>query len=121
MKFSFAVIVFFLLTFELNAQTVTIEGNASDSTNGFNVIEIVVNDTLSKLMKDPKHGRSTYLKMYQNPKYVVRTDSTGKFMIKAVESDSLYFKSYKHKTQSFLVRDLIKQKNPKIILVPEAE
>jgi hypothetical protein len=106
---------------KINAQTVTIEGNASDSTKGFNVIEIVVNDTLSKLMKDPKHGRTKYMKIYQNPRFVVRTDSTGNFTIKARESDSLYFKSYKHTTRSYLVRDLIKQKNPKVVLVPVSE
>ena len=106
----------FLLAFGIfqvnsTAQNSTIEGFATDSTKGFNAIEIVVNDTLSKLMKNPKENRPKYLRMYQNPKFVVRTDSTGKFRIKARATDSLYFKSYKHQTEAFLVKDLM-SKNP---------
>lgn len=101
------------------SQNVTIEGLASDSTKGFNVIEIVINDTLSKVMKDPKAGRPKYLKMYQNPRFVVRTDSTGRFRIKASPNDTLFFKSYQHKTVAISVRDLTSRPTVKIVLVRE--
>ena len=107
-----------MFAFSGSAQKVTIEGNATDSTKGVYVIEIVINDTLSKLMdKNPKEGKTKYLKIYQNPKYVVRTDSTGTFKINANVNDSLFFKSYEHKTQKYLVKDLIARKNIKIVLV----
>ena len=109
----------FLIAAAGYSQKVTVSGKASDSTNGLFAIEIVINDTLSKIMKDPKNGRQAYLKIYQNPKYVVRTDSTGLFQIKANLKDSLYFKSYNHKTEAYLVSDLISRKQIAIRLNPE--
>ncbi len=109
-----------LLTVTLaKAQQVTVQGFATDTSKGLNSIEIVVNDTLSKLMAHPKENRPKYLRIYQNPKYVVRTDSTGRFRIKAQTTDSLYFKSYQHTTQAFLVGDLITRKQIKIVLKPD--
>ncbi|HEX9980951.1 MAG TPA: hypothetical protein VGB50_10360 [Flavobacterium sp.] len=72
-------------------------------------------------MKHPKEGRTAYLRLYQDPRFVVRTDSTGIFSIKAHVTDSLYFKSYGHVTQSYLVRDLIKNEKIAIRLKPHAE
>ncbi|HEX8270492.1 MAG TPA: hypothetical protein VF581_11430 [Flavobacterium sp.] len=119
MKWIFYLIIALCLTTKSFSQKVTIEGLATDSTKGVYVIEVVVNDTLAKLMKDGKKNRSKYMKIYQDPRFVVRTDSTGRFQIKADLKDSLYFKSYEHKSQSFLVQDLIKQKKIKVVLEPQ--
>ena len=91
------------------AQLVTISGVATDSSNGAFPIEIIVNDTLAKVAKS-ENGRTKYLKIYQDPDYVVRTDSTGTFSIRAKPTDYLYFKSYHHFEEKHLVSDLIKQK-----------
>lgn len=112
-------VMFFAFAFSANSQQMTVEGLATDSSNGFNSIEIVVNDTLSKLMANPKENRSKYLRIYQNPKYVVRTDSTGRFRIKAQLSDTLHFKSYKHISQALTVKELLRRKQVKIVLKPE--
>ncbi|RZJ33406.1 MAG: hypothetical protein EOO51_14070 [Flavobacterium sp.] len=114
-------VVFIASSLLCSAQKKTVRGQATDSTHGGNVIEIIVNDTLSKLMKDPKKGRNAYLRLYQDPRYVVRTDSTGAFKIQADETDSLYFKSYRHLPQRFLVRDLLKNGEIKIILKPDPD
>ena len=113
--------LFLLLLFPaiISAQKKTISGQATDSTKGANVIEIVVNDTLSKIMKDPKNGRHAYLRLYQDPRFVVRTDSSGTFKIEADENDSLYFKSYRHLPKKFLVRDLLRMKTINIVLEPD--
>ncbi len=96
-----------LISVGASAQKVTVKGRVTDSTNGFNVIEVVINDTLSRLMKDPKQNRSRYLRIYDDPRYVVRTDSTGNFSIRANITDTLYFKSYRHAPQARPVRELI--------------
>jgi hypothetical protein len=88
--------------------------------NGLFVVEIVVNDTLSRLMKNPTDKiRLQYLKIYQDPRYVVRTDNAGRFSIKANPADTLYFKSYNHKTQKFSVADLLARKDVEVFLLPE--
>src|SRR5690606_7064609 len=89
-----------------SAQKVTIKGRAVDSTNGRNAIEVVINDTLSRIMKNPKEGRSRYLRMYDDARFVVRTDSMGTFAIRANLGDTLYFKSYRHSPQIRSVREL---------------
>lgn len=116
MKWIFLLLTIVFSSAHSNAQLVTIEGNATDTTNGVSVIEIVINDTLSRIMENPKEGRPKYLKMYQNPKYVVRTDSTGKFRIRALPADTLYFKSYEHKTQAIPVAELLQRKKIDIVL-----
>ncbi|HEY0092558.1 MAG TPA: hypothetical protein VGB43_08740 [Flavobacterium sp.] len=102
-------------------QEVTVNGVASDTNNGAFVIEIVRNDTLAKIMRDPKAGRPKYLKLLHDPSVVVRTDSTGIFSIRARVSDSLYFKSYNHKKERHLVRDLMKLDKIIIKLQPEID
>ncbi len=119
MRKLFLLSLLFISAHSIKAQSTVIEGYTTDSTKGFAVIEIVLNDTLSKIMNNPKEGRPKYLKMYQNPKYVVRTDSTGKFRIKAALSDSLYFKSYQHRTKVYSVKDLSLQKDIRIVLERE--
>jgi len=114
------IVLMFALSPACFAQKTAVEGVATDSSNGAFAIEIVINDTLSKIMKDPKNGRHKYLKMYQDPEFVVRTDSTGKFKINARLSDTIYFKSYGHKPEAHAVRDLIARKNVYIRLQPEA-
>ncbi len=106
MKKKFTVFAF-LLALTASAQKVTITGRATDSSKGLNAIEVVINDTLSRLMKDPKENRSKYLRMYQDERYVVRTDSTGAFSIRADLNDTLYFKSYRHLSQALPVRKLV--------------
>lgn len=101
------------------SQQVTVSGTAHDTTNGVNAIEVVLNDTLSKIMKDPKKGRQLYLKLYQNPRFVVRTDSTGAFKIKADPTDTIYFKSFRHKTQAYPVSELLRRKKISIELKQE--
>ena len=101
-------------------QEVTVSGIATDSNNGAFAIEIVVNDVLAKLTgDDPKDVRAKYLKLCNDPRIVVRTDSTGVFTIKARETDSLFFKSYGHIKEAHLVRDLIKREKILIRLQPE--
>ncbi len=43
----------------------------------------------------------------------------GKFKIKAKTTDTLFFRSYRHHTQKYLVADLIMQKNIEIVLLKE--
>lgn len=115
----YIIALFLFMTPHCFGQLVIISGKATDSTNGTNVVEIVVNDTLSKIAQDSKEGRARYFKLYQDPGIVVRTDSTGIFQIRASVTDSLYFKSYQHITQAYLVRDLIKRKAIDIHLRPK--
>ncbi len=117
MKKNFTVLAF-LFAMIASAQKVTVTGRAVDSSKGLNAIEVVINDTLSRLMKDPKANRSKYLRMYQDERYVVRTDSTGAFSIRADLNDTLYFKSYRHVPQARPVRELI-GKEPLIRLIEE--
>ena len=117
MKKIFILGILFMTT-ALSAQKVTVTGRAVDSSRGLNAIEIVINDTLSKLMKDPKANRSRYLRMYQDERYVVRTDSTGVFSIRANPGDTLYFKSYRHVPQVRAVNDLI-GKDVLVTLIPD--
>ncbi len=119
MKLFLPIAFFFCVVFNANAQQTTISGFATDSTNGFASIEIVVNDTLSRLMTEPKKNRPIYLKLYQNPRYVVRTDNSGRFKITASLNDIIYFKSYEHKTQAIPVRKLATQKDIKIVLLKD--
>ena len=112
MKKKLIIIALFSCIFA-SAQKVTVTGRAIDTSNGLNAIEIVINDTLAKIMKDPKEGRPRYLRMYQDPRYVVRTDSTGNYSIRANLNDTLYFKSYRHVPQARRVKDLVE--NPQII------
>jgi hypothetical protein len=121
MKTIILIITLLAGSFQSFAQKVEVSGKVTDSTNGRYVIEIVVNDTLAKVVKDPKQGRSKYIRMYQDPAFVVRTDSTGTFKIKALPTDTLYFKSYGHKVQTYLVSDLIQRKDIHIKLEPEAD
>ncbi|MBF0694209.1 MAG: hypothetical protein IR153_04030 [Flavobacterium sp.] len=111
---------FFLIALIFSAtslgQKVDVRGKVTDQNNGAFIIEIVVNEALAKVITDPKQGRTKYIRLYQNPNFVVRTDSTGLFKIRARETDTLYFKSYGHKVQKHRVSDLIARPEIEITL-----
>ncbi len=61
MKLRLLTLLLLLLSFSGFSQKVEVAGKVTDQTNGRFVIEIVVNDTLAKVVKDPKNGRSRYI------------------------------------------------------------
>lgn len=139
-------ILLFLLTFQMMfSQQIEVEGKAFNS-GKFNdrVVYIIKNDTINK---ERKHNSVLYKnwkqkskfknrkddsyveftknsgvleQLLQNKNYRTYTDSLGNFEIKANLSDSLFFESYWHATEKYLVADLVKKKkiNLKLKLEP---
>ncbi|KFF07259.1 hypothetical protein [Flavobacterium reichenbachii] len=139
-------LILLLLTFQfLFSQEIVVKGNVLNS-GKFNdrVVYIVKNDTINK---QKKHNNSLYANWKKNTKfenqkeasyqevtksdlildqllknknYRTYSDSLGNFEIKAKLSDSLFFESYWHTTEKYLVADLVKKKkiNIKLKLEP---
>lgn len=107
-----------LLSINCYSQNVIVKGIVLDSTKGRNKVEIVLNDTLNKLIK-LENGFESYKKLYDNTKLRKETNKDGSFEFKAKKSDSLYFSSWRHITKSYSVNDIYKNKKLRIILDPE--
>jgi len=113
-------IILFLIVFNFTfSQNVTIQGVAISSKKEGYRIEIIVNDTLNRIIKSGKTNYPDYEELYYDENFRTTTDKNQKFQINAKLSDSLFFKSYDHITKSFLVRDLLKMESIKIVLNPE--
>ena len=116
-----------------------ISGTALDTTGGRNPVQVVVNDTLNKLLKSDLSQRSDdsespmdtiriknrlsfwkdYEKSAKDTTITVRAKANGQFSITAYRTDSLYFQSSWHKPQAYLVADLLKMNTIAIRLEPE--
>lgn len=114
-KIKYIVILIFINCY---SQKVIVKGIALDSTKGRNQVVITLNDTLNKLLKT-ENGYESYLKSYENKNFRKLADKSGHFKFKAKPTDSLYFSSFRHITKQYLVKDLLKNKNLKILLDPE--
>lgn len=99
------------------AQKITIRGTAFDTTKGRHKVKIIVNDTIRKYSANKYYTEEVSRKLWSD--YVVFTAANGEFEIKAEKSDSLFFKSYRYITKSYLVADLLKMKEIIILLEPE--
>lgn len=112
-------LTFFLFSILTFGQKVTVKGIALDSTNGFHRVQITINDTIHKYLKNAELNIDEYKQLYSNKNYAVQADKKGRFKIKALPNDSLYFR-YNHQiTQAYLVSDLILREKIKIVLEPE--
>ncbi|KGO87839.1 hypothetical protein Q765_04965 [Flavobacterium rivuli WB 3.3-2 = DSM 21788] len=96
---------------------IVVKGNAATEGKS-NLVLVVLNDTLSKYAETEYASIKTINKIYDNRKYVAKTDVNGKFKIKAYMNDSLYFISPNYISKKFRVADLAQQKSSFIILEP---
>lgn len=96
----------------------TVSGIVQDSFNNTNQIRVVLNDTLNKFLNS-EANRNDYGKLMDNKNFVVEPDNEGNFEIIAELNDSIFFTSYRHFTQSFLVADLLEEKDINIKLKKE--
>lgn len=138
--------ILFLLTFQmLFAQKVHIKGIAIDSGKFPNRggVTIIVNDTINRYTKyhvetfknkletaysrpnpnlatEYNKSKEILKQLPNNRDYVAHTDFSGNFEIIAKLTDSLFFESYDHQKQKYLVADLVKKKkiNIKLRLEP---
>jgi len=111
--------ILLLLTINCFSQQTIVKGTAFDTTKGRNWVTVILNDTLNKFIAEKSNKRDDYSKLWDDTNYVVKAINNGQFSIKANKNDSLFFKSYKHITKSFLVADLLKLKDLKILLEPQ--
>ncbi len=100
-------------------QKVLVKGVAIDTTKNRNKVRIIVNDTLSKYFSAdlPKHNKHS--EITKNKDLVVEADKNGRFEIRANLTDSLFFSSWKHITEAYLVSDLLKKDKIRIKLKPK--
>ena len=112
-------ITFFFYSFVSFGQKILVKGIAIDTTQNRHRVRVILNDTLTKYFSAdlPKYNRHT--EITKNKDLCVYTDENGKFEIKALPTDSLYFSSYEHIRESHLVRDLLNRKSIKIELKPK--
>lgn len=115
-----------VVTLPCFSQKVWVKGFASDKTNGAIPVSIVINDTLSKYFHSyfyaPKFDaakRDKYFALIKDTSFVVDAADDRSFKIKALLTDSLYFKSIRSITQKYLVADLVKSDKIDIKLLPE--
>lgn len=112
--------ILFLLIMSITfAQKVSIIGFVKNSKKLGPEIEIIVNDTLNKIISSEKLKYPEYEKVFYDENYRVIADKNGKFEINVKLTDSLYFSSWEHITESYLVSDLLKKENIEIKLKPE--
>lgn len=113
------VIIFLLFSSITFGQKVIIKGVAIDTTKNRNRVRISVNDTLSKYFSAdlPKYNRHS--EITKNKDLFVTADENGNFKIKVKLTDSLFFKSWQHITESYLVSDLAKRDSIRIELKPK--
>lgn len=127
-------ILFFILTFQVGfSQKGLIKGCAQNTgTYPDRTVTIIVNDTINKFRKYNdtlyKTAKANALKnnipftydydtrsanlnqLWSNKNYRTQTDSLGNFEIRANLTDSLFFESFAHVIQKYLVADLLKRK-----------
>lgn len=118
MKIIKLILFFSFFTLTTFGQKITVSGIVQDSFNNSNQIRIVLNDTLNKFINS-EENRNNYGELLRNKNFIVEPDNDGNFEIIAELNDSIFFTSYRHFTQSFLVADLVKEKNIKIKLKKE--
>ena len=115
-------IILLLLTFftvEAFSQKVTIIGTALDTTNGRNRVYISVNDTLRKFREGKSPNWDIYRNLIKDTSLSLFTKADGKFQLKVHKTDSIFFESFRHIPQKYLVSDLLKMKNFNIRLEPQ--
>jgi hypothetical protein len=115
---------FILIGFTVNAQELTVNGVAIDSTKGKHKIKVAVNDTIRKFKKEEYDCFHPETWNRINDQYTTMTEfETGQFSIKADISDSLTFYSSssfnRYISQTHAVKDLIKMDKIYIELEPE--
>jgi hypothetical protein len=108
-----------LFTVETFSQKVTISGTALDTTNGRNRVYITVNDTLRKFREGKSPNWDVYRNLIKDTSLSLFTNADGKFQLKVYKTDSIFFQSFRHKPQTYIVSDLLKMKNINIRLEPQ--
>lgn len=127
-------ILFFIVAFQVGfSQKALIKGRAQNTgTYADRIVSVIVNDTINKLIKynalHYKNAKANAIKnqtdfkydnykfdtdfnqLSKNKNYKTQTDSLGNFEIRANLTDSLFFESYAHTTEKYLVSDLVKKK-----------
>jgi hypothetical protein len=126
-------VVIALLSFSSGsqAQSIVLRGKAI-ATNGRSV-QLELNDTLRKIWRSvpdqpllsaqqqnlARQVSSQAVKVMESGRYIFFTDSAGQFNITAQLRDSVQFSAYRHFPQKFAVRDLQRQPQIHIQLVPQ--
>lgn len=115
-----------VITLPCFSQKVWIKGFASNKTNGAIPVSIVVNDTLSKAFREyylsekiPNEKRDKYFALTKDTSVAVYSADDKSFKIKALLTDTLYFKCGRFITQKYLVSDLLRSDKIEIKLSPE--
>ncbi|MBZ9779135.1 hypothetical protein LB452_09380 [Psychroflexus sp. CAK8W] len=110
------ILIFSVSTF---GQRVLIKGVAIDTFENKSAVQISVNDTrLKRFSSDlSKYDKQSEIK--KNEDLFVKTDENGYFEIEVKLTDSLFFKSWKHIIESYLVSDLFKRDSVRIELKPK--
>ena len=103
----------------MSQKIVSVSGTAFDTTKGRNNVQIVLNDTLRKFRESKAPNWDDYAKLINDKSYVVWAREDGKFAIRGMQTDSLYFTSFRHITKAYCIADLLKMRNPTIDLEPE--
>jgi hypothetical protein len=101
------------------SQKVNINGFIKNSKKIGPEIEIIVNDTLNRLIKSGNKNYPDYEKLFYDENFRIIADVNGEFEINVKLSDSIYFSSWEHITESYLVSDLLKKEKIEIELKPE--
>jgi hypothetical protein len=101
------------------SQKINVRGTALDTTNGRLRVSVALNDTITKLFANKMRGDNDYSLLVKNKKYVVFTDSAGKFEIEASKKDTLVLSSFRHITRKISVHDFLKKEKAAIQLEPE--
>ena len=94
--------------------TVTIEGWAKPVQFNSTVL-VTVNDTIRRYLDRDEATTSTFNKLYKS-KYATQTNQQHQFKIRAKVTDTLYFYSPSHFTQSFPVKYLLKERPIRVVL-----
>jgi len=110
----YLVLLLLIITTQISyAQKVRITGTVITE-KGSHVM-VVLNDTVGRLSRSEKPHPKNWHRIFDNKKYVVET-SDGRFSIRAKKTDSLLFYSIGHIAQTYVVSDLLKQKNITVAL-----